>query len=140
MDITTEQAFERLTRWQQAGTTLGSYLSSPGAVVGLAMLAQIAEISVRIVLTSESTVLCFSLDKARFQFGPLSVLSLPSKLGPAVALTHLPGGLLAADGLHIRLESGFVLFLCESPEFGQHWLNSAASFLGQPELGGVLKP
>jgi len=139
MEITKEQAFERLKRWCDAGTTLGAYLGGPSATVGLTMLARIAELSVRIVLESESTVLCLSLDKARFQCGPLQVLSLPSKLGPAVAITHLPGGLLAADGLHIRLEPGFVPFLCECRERGRDWLNSAAAAMAEPDLGGVLK-
>ena|SRR5947207_13624846 len=138
MDITKERAFEYLKQWQKENASLGLYFGVPEAVVGLIMLAQVSEVSIRIVLTNESSVFRFSLENARFQFGPLHVLCLPSTRGPAIALTSLPNGLLATDGLHIRLESGFVLFLCELKSAEQRWLNSVAGSMGELGPGGFL--
>src|ERR1041385_4976399 len=104
MDITKERAFEQLEQWQKEGLSLGSYFGVPKAVVGLTMIARITEVSIRLVLINEASIFSFSLDNARYQFGPLQVLSFPSTRGPAVMLTHLPGGLIATEGVHILLE------------------------------------
>jgi hypothetical protein len=140
MQISKEQAIEYLTRWHEKNTAIGVYLSVPGAVAGLTMLAQITEVSVRIVITNESSILRFSLDNARFEYGPMHVWSLPSQSGPAVVLTHLSQGLLSKDGLHIRLDSGFSLFLCEDRELEKHWLVLTASSMVEQQIEGFLQP
>jgi hypothetical protein len=131
MGIDKEQAMKYLTQWQQQSTPLGAYLAVPRSLAGVTMLAQITEVSVRIVLTNGSAILRFSLQNARFEYGPLRILALPSKLGPAVAVSHAPQGLLPRDGLHIRLESGPSLFLCDIHELGQNWLALVASSMDE---------
>lgn len=135
-ELDREAAIQHLTRWQQDGISVGAYFAVAGAIAGVTMLARIAEISVRIVLSSEDASLSFSLKDARFEYGPLQVFSFPSKRGPAVALTHLPQGLLSADGLHIRLQSGHSLFLCDSRALGPHWLSLVAGSMGELGPGG----
>lgn len=87
------------------------------------MLAKIADVSSRIVFENDSGILRFSLYKARFAYGPVLVLRTPSR-----------AGLVEIDGLHIWLDSGHWLFICDGKGLGQEWLRAKGV---QPTLKGT---
>jgi hypothetical protein len=114
MEITRENALERLNRWRRNRTTVGLYFAARGGTAGSTMLAQITDVGATIVFRNEGTVLRYGLYKARFEYGPLQVLLKPSR-----------EGMVSIDGLHIWLESGHWLFVCDGESIGQNWLESA---------------
>lgn len=114
MEISREQALECLSRWKQRNTLVGLHFAARGGTAGSTMLARITEVGTRIVFKNESSVLRFALYKARFEFGPVQVLLRPSR-----------EGLAEIDGLHIWLESGHWLFVCDGQGVAQDWLESA---------------
>jgi hypothetical protein len=114
MKISGEQAIECLNRWKQAGTVVGLHFAARGGTAGSTMLARITEVGARIVFKNESSVLRFALYKAHFEFGPVQVLLRPSR-----------EGLAQIDGLHIWLESGHWLFVCDGQGIAQDWLESS---------------
>jgi hypothetical protein len=113
MEISREQAVECLGRWQQAATLVGLHFAARGGTAGSNMLARITEVGARIVFKNESSVLRFALYKARFEFGPLQVFLRLSR-----------EGMVQIDGLHIWLESGHWLFVCDGQGVAQDWLES----------------
>jgi hypothetical protein len=125
MEISREQALTSLRRWQQSGTTLGLIFAARGGTAHSAMLAQISEVSSRVVFKAESSILGFSLLKVRFERRPITVLRFPHREG----LTQI-------DGLHIWLESGHWLFICDAQGMGEKWLETASKLLEQKRPGG----
>lgn len=125
MEISREQALETLNRWKLGQTTVGLYFAARGGTAGSTMLARITGLGATIVFRNESTVLRYALYKARFEYGPVQVLLKPSR-----------EGMVSIHGLHIWLESGHWLFVCDGEGIGQNWLQSAglASKLKKPEL------
>ncbi|HKN34135.1 MAG TPA: hypothetical protein VJX16_12930 [Terriglobales bacterium] len=110
------------------GTVLGLQFAGRGGTATSSMLAQITEVSARIVLRNDSSVLQFSLRKARFEYGPVTVLRMPAR-----------EGLAQVDGLHVWLESGHWLFICDIQGQGQKWLEFATNSLQQNKAGGSLE-
>ena len=92
------------------------------------MLAKIANVSSRIVFTNDSSVLCFALHKARFAMGGVQVLLRPSR-----------EGLAEIDGLHIWLESGHWMFVCDGRGLGREWLESTSLQRMFKGPGGLLE-
>ncbi len=126
MEISREEALNSLRRWKHSGTTVGLIFAAHGGTAGSAMLAEIAELSSRIVFKTEMSVLTFGLFQAHFELRPLTVLRFPKR-----------EGLAQIDGLHIWLESGHWLFVCDARGLGNKWLESAARAL---ERGGPDDP
>ncbi len=120
MEISREEALETLRRWQMRGETVGLIFAARGGTAGSAMLAAITEISSRIVFKTDSSVLTFGLYKSHFELRPLTVLRFPHR-----------DGLAQIQGLHIWLESGHWLFVCEAGESGKKWLETATQALEQ---------
>ena len=120
MEISREEALGWLKRWQQSRATVGLIFAAQGGTAHSAMLAQISEISSRLVFKSASSILGFSLIKARIEHRPVTVLRFPHREG----LTQI-------DGLHIWLESGHWLFICDAQGLGEKWLESATRLLEQ---------
>jgi hypothetical protein len=129
MEISIEQGIDRLTRWQDDGTMLWACFAASEGAVGCEMRAQIVQVSKCLILKNESTTLRFDLLKAHFKFGPLQVLLTPSTLGRAGVVTHAKEGFAGNDGLHVRWESGHLLFLCE--DGGQKRFTLSADALDQ---------
>ena len=113
MEITREEALERLHRWKANQTTVGLYFAARGGTAGSTMLAQITGVGATIVFRNEATVLRYGLYKARFEYGPVQVLLRPSR-----------EGLVSIDGLHIWLDAGHWLFVCDGAGIGQNWLEA----------------
>jgi len=113
MEITREEALERLHRWKANQTTVGLYFAACGGTAGSTMLARITGVGARIVFRNEGTVLRYGLYKARFEYGPVQVLLRPSR-----------EGMVSIDGLHMWLESGHWLFVCDCERIGQNWLEA----------------
>src|SRR5437879_6645229 len=111
MEISRDQAVAYLERWMGKGTVLGLQFAGRGGTATSSMLAQITEVSSRIVLRNDSSVLQFSLRKARFEYGPVTVLWMPVReaLGPV-------------DGLHVWLVSGHWLFISDIQDLGHRLL------------------
>jgi len=128
MEITREQALEWLNRWKQKRTTVGLYFAARGGTAGSTMLARITDVGATIVFRNEGTVLRYGLYKARFEYGPLQVLLKPSR-----------EGMVSIDGLHIWLESGHWLFVCDGEGIGQNWLESAGLASEPKKPGGLLE-
>ncbi|HEX3091971.1 MAG TPA: hypothetical protein VHW72_05065 [Candidatus Angelobacter sp.] len=128
MEITREQALERLNRWKERNTTVGLYFAARGGTAGSTMLARITEVGATIVFRNESTVLRYALYKTRFEYGPLQVMLRPSR-----------EGMVTIDGLHIWLESGHWLFVCDGKGVGQHWLESTGLATEPKKPGGLLE-
>jgi hypothetical protein len=95
MEITREEALDRLHRWKADQTTVGLYFAACGGTAGSTMLARITGVGATIVFRNEATVLRYGLYKARFEYGPVQVLLRPSR-----------EGLVSIDGLQMWLESG----------------------------------
>jgi hypothetical protein len=89
------------------------------------MLARITEVGARIVFRNEGTELRYALYKARFDFGPMQVLLRPSR-----------ESMVSIAGLHIWLESGHWLFVCDGAGVGQSWLE-ATGLASDPKKGGL---
>ena len=122
-----EQAIDLLAQWEQTGITVGIYFAASGGTVVTTMLGQISHVSSRIVLTTESGLLRFALYRARFEYSPLSVLQIPAREGVS-----------QTDGLHIWLESGHWLFVCDVKGQGKRWLRVSAQACGQGSSEGSL--
>ena len=114
MEISREQALEHLNRWKLGQTTVGLYFAARGGTAGSTMLARITSVGASLVFRNESTVLRYALYKARFEYGPVQVLLQPSR-----------EGLVSISGLHIWLDSGHWLFVCDREGIGENWLQSA---------------
>ena len=99
MEISRDQALNNLQRCKHKGTTLGLHFAGRGGAVTSTLLAPITEVSSRSVLRNDSSVLQFSWQKARFEYGPLTGLRMPAR-----------EGLAQVDGLHVWLDSGHWLF------------------------------
>jgi len=125
MEISREEALRSLRRWQQSGTTVGLIFAARGGTAHSAMLAQISEVSSRVVFKAESSILGFALIKARFELRPITVLRTPQR-----------EGLAQINGMHIWLESGHWLFICDAHGLGEKWLESATRMLDQRCPGG----
>jgi hypothetical protein len=125
MEVSREEALSSLRRWKQTGATVGLIFAARGGTAHSAMLAQISEVSSRVVFRAESSILAFALIKARFERRPLTVLRFPHREG----LTQIAG-------LHIWLESGHWLFICDAQGLGEKWLESATRVLEQSGPGG----
>ena len=127
MEMSREQAIDLLAQWKHTGITVGIYFAASGGTVVTTMLAQISHVSSRIVLTTGSGLLRFALYRARFEYSPLTVLQIPASEG----VSHI-------DGLHIWLESGHWLFVCDVKGQGARWLRASAQALGQGSSEGSL--
>jgi hypothetical protein len=119
MEVSRQQALELLKNWERTQTTLGLHFAARGGTAGSTMLARITEVSSRIIFRSDGAVLSFGLYKARFALGKVQAMLRPSR-----------EGLAEIEGLHIWLESGHWLFICDGTELGAEWLN----FRGNQEL------
>ena len=128
MEISREQAIECLNRWKQRNTRVGLYFAARGGTAGSAMLARITDVDATIVFRNEGAVLRYGLFKARFEYGPLQVMLRPSR-----------EGMVSIDGLHIWLESGHWLFVCDGEGAGQHWLESTGLAKEPKKPGGLLE-
>jgi hypothetical protein len=73
-------------------------------------------------------VLCFGLFKARFARDPLQLPLWPAR-----------EGLAEIDGLHITLESGHWLFVCDAQGLEEKWLEMTGLALRGKEPGGLLE-
>ncbi|MFN7948412.1 MAG: hypothetical protein U0Z53_23880 [Blastocatellia bacterium] len=134
MQISREQAIEWLQKWRREEITLWVNFTAGAGAAGLMMLAQITDVSACLVFRSEAAILRIALDKARFEYGPLQALLIPSGLGVVAAVSaRKQTGLAPGDGLHIRLESGLSLFICENTGQGQHALDAAELIEGWPQ-------
>lgn len=127
MEISRKEAMDSLKRWQQNGTTVGLHFAAHGGTAVPTMLARVAEVSSRIVVKNASSVLNFGVFKARFAYGPLEVLLSPSR-----------EGLAEIRGLHIWLESGHWLFICDVQGSEQRWLELAGLALEAKGPSGLL--
>jgi len=121
MEISREDALRALLHWRQSGARVGVIFAARGGTAHSAMLAQITEVSARIVFKTPASVLGFALHQARFEHRPITVLRFPHR-----------EGLAQIDGMHIWLESGHWLFICDAQGLGDKWLDSAAQFLEEP--------
>lgn len=119
MEISRQQALDLLKNWEQTQTALGLHFAARGGTLGSTMLASITEVSSRIIFKSDAAVLSFGLYKARFALGKVQALLRPSR-----------EGLAEIEGLHIWLESGHWLFICDGTELGAEWLD----FTGNQKL------
>jgi hypothetical protein len=128
MDITREEALERLNRWKQSQTKVGLYFAARGGTAGSTMLARITDVGATIVFRNHATVLRYALYKARFEFGPVQVLLRPSR-----------EGMVSIEGLHVWLESGHWLFVCDGADIGQNWLEAAGLVSEPNNPSGLLK-
>lgn len=128
MEISREQAIERLNRWKASNTLVGLYFAARGGTAGSTMLARITDVGATIVFRNESTVLRYALYKARFEYGQLQVMLRPSREGMATI-----------DGLHVWLESGHWLFVCDGEGVGQLWLESTGLATEPKKPGGLLE-
>ena len=128
MEITREEALELLHRWKANRTTVGLYFAARGGTAGSTMLARITDVGATIVFRNEATVLRYGLYQARFEYGPVQVLLRPSR-----------EGMVSIDGLHIWLESGHWLFVCDGERIGQNWLESADLASAPKKPSGLLE-
>ena len=128
MEISREQAIECLNRWKTSNTLVGLYFAARGGTASSRMLARITEVGARITFRNESTVLHYGLYQARFEYRGLQVLLRPSR-----------DAMVSIDGLHIWLESGHWLFVCDGEGVGQSWLESAGFTIEQKGSGGLLE-
>ncbi len=118
MEIAKEQAIEALKRWQEHGATVALWFAARGGTAGVTMLARITRVSGGIVFRNESSVLRFALHKARYEYGPLLFFRFPAKEGAA-----------QINGMHIYLESGHWLFVCDDELKGARWLKALSEAL-----------
>lgn len=118
MEISREQAIEFLRHLKETETTVGVYFAACGGTAGTTMLARISEVTWRVVFTNKSSALRFALLQTRFEYAPITVVRIPAR-----------GGLLQVEGLHIWLESGHWLFVCDVKGQGKRWLKAAANAL-----------
>ena len=125
MEISREEALRSLRHWKQSGATVGLIFAARGGTAHSAMLARITEVSSRVVFKTESSILAFALLQARFEQRPITVLRFPQR-----------EGLAQIDGLHIWLEAGHWLVICDPQGMGGKWLESAARMLEQKGPGG----
>ena len=119
MEIPRQQAVDLLKNWKQTQTALGLHFAARGGTAGLTMLARITEVSSRISFKSDAAALSFGLYKARFALGKVQAMLRPSR-----------EGLAEIEGLHIWLESGHWLFICDGVGLDAEWLN----FTGNQKL------
>jgi hypothetical protein len=128
MEISRDVALGVLRRWQQSGTTVGLWFAARGGTAGSAMLAQVREVTSRLIVNNDSSSLRFALYKARFEQGPLTVLRGPRRED----LTEI-------EGLRIWLESGHFLFICDAAGMERKWLQSVAKWLSYDRPGGLVQ-
>lgn len=125
MEIPREKALKILRNWKESQTVVGLHFAARGGTAGSTMLARITEVSSRIIFRSDAAVHSFGLYKARFAFGEVQAMLQPSR-----------EGLAEIEGLHIWLESGHWLFICDGTKLNSEWLDSAAQkkLSGPPKL------
>ena len=119
---------ECLNRWKDCGTLVGLYFAARGGTAFSTMLARITEVGATLVLRNEATLLRYSLCQARFEFRPVQVFLKPSR-----------EGMRQIDGLHITLESGHWLFVCDGEGVAQEWLAASGIMTIQKKSGGLLE-
>jgi len=117
-----------LHRWKANQTTVGLYFAARGGTAASTMLARITGLGATIVFRNEAKVLRYGLHKARFEYGPVQVLLRPSR-----------EGMISVEGLHIWLESGHWLFVCDGERMGQDWLESGDLALAPKKPHGLLE-
>ena len=118
MEITKDKALEMLKLWHHKGTTVALWFAAKGGTAMSAMQATITGLSATIVFRSETSLLSFALYQARFEYGPLEFMRFP-----------LREGLSQINGLHIYLESGHRLFVCDDRQQGQRWMEFVDAML-----------
>jgi hypothetical protein len=118
MEISRDQAIELLKHLKKTETTVGVYFAACGGTAGTTMIARISEVSWRVVFIGTSSVLRFTLLQTRFEYAPITVVRVPMR-----------GGLLQIEGLHMWLESGHWLFVCDVNGRGKKWLKAVANAL-----------
>jgi hypothetical protein len=128
MEISRERALKCLNRWKDRNTLVGLFFAARGGTAGSTMLARISEVGARIVFKSDSAILRYALYQSRFEYGPMQVLLRPSR-----------DGMATIDGLHVWLETGHWLFVCDGEGVAQNWLD-ATGLAAEPGKGcGLLK-
>lgn len=128
MEITRKQAIERLEEWKRTGTTLGLCFAARGGTAASTILARITQVSSRITFKNQWAVLHFGLYKALFERSRVQVLLWPSR-----------EGIVEVDGLHIWLESGHWLFICDPQGIEEKWLDMAGLTSKAKGPGGLLE-
>ena len=128
MEISRDQAIEFLKHWKQNETIVGLHFAARGGTAGSTMLAKLTEVSSRVVFRNDLGFLRFSLYKARFAYGRVRVFLHPSREGRA-----------EVEGLHIWLESGHWLFICDSQGLGREWLEATGMQGGVEGPGELLE-
>ena len=128
MEISREQALDCLNRWKQLKTTVGLYFAARGGTAGSTMLARITDVGATVVFRNESAVLRYALYQAHFEYRPLQVLLRPSR-----------DGMVEIKGLHIMLQSGHWLFVCDGEGIGQRWLEASGLAIEKNKPGGLLE-
>ena len=128
MEISREKALECLNRWKDRNTLVGLYFAARGGTAFSTMLARITEVGATLVLRNEATLLRYSLCHAKFEFRPVQVFLRPSR-----------EGMREIDGLHITLESGHWLFVCDGEGVAQDWLAASGMMTIRKKSGGLLE-
>jgi hypothetical protein len=128
MEISREQALKCLNSWKDRGTLVGLYFAARGGTAFSTMLARITEVGATLVFRNEATLLRYALLQARFEFRPVQVFLKPSR-----------EGMREIDGLHITLESGHWLFVCDGEGVAQDWLAASGIVTIQKKSGGLLE-
>jgi hypothetical protein len=128
MEISRSEALNCLNRWKERGTLVGLYFAARGGTAFSTMLARITEVGATLVLRNEASLLRYALSQAKFEFRPVQVFLKPSR-----------EGMREIDGLHITLESGHWLFVCDGEGVAQDWLAAAGIVTIQKKSGGLLE-
>ena len=128
MEISREKALECLNRWKDGNTLVGLYFAARGGTAFSTMLARITEVGATLVVRNEATLLRYSLCQAKFEFRPVQVFLRPSR-----------EGMREIDGLHITLESGHWLFVCDGEGVAQDWLAASGMMPAPKKSEGLLE-
>jgi hypothetical protein len=128
MEISREEALECLNRWKERGTLVGLYFAARGGTAFSTMLARVTEVGATLVLRNEAALLRYALCQAKFEFRPVQVFLKPSR-----------EGMREIDGLHITLESGHWLFVCDGEGVAQDWLAASGMMTIRKKTGGLLE-
>ena len=128
MEISREHALECLRRWKDHNTLVGLYFAARGGTAFSSMLARIADVGASIVFKNESAILRYALDQARFEYRPVQVLLRPSR-----------EGMVTIDGLHVWLESGHWLFVCDGEGVAHDWLEASGLTVVPKKTSGLLE-
>jgi hypothetical protein len=128
MEISREQALKCLNRWKDRNTLVGLYFAARGGTAFSTMLARITEVGASIVFKTDSAILRYALYQSRFEYGPVQVMVRPSR-----------DAMVTIDGLHVWLESGHWLFVCDGEGVAQDWLASSGMMTIRKKTGGLLE-